>query len=725
MIPNNITNTARIPQNFETVDFGADKEDMAELISLFQDDIYSDKPLALVREYCCNAYDANVAAGKKQTPIRVTLPSKFSPHLKIRDFGHGLSYDDMKLIFTRYGKSTKRNDNTTVGCFGIGSKCGFAYTNQFVVNSYQNGVKSAYSCLVDDNKVGTLVVLNTTKTNEPNGVEVIINIKNDDISLFRDICLNFFKYWDVMPNIEGFTAEDYAKIRGKDKVVLSGTGWKIMGSDNYSWNRRNQTVAIMGNIAYPVNWQSVKGFNELFTKRYGKDNYNAQYFITENNFVFDCAIGEVKMSPSRESLQYTDLTNAALLKRIETILDEVATQAQVKMDTATNLWDAKKSYDELLGNLGGLNRLRGTIKLNYKGSIIDDNKIKGFEKFGDVKNSKDLVLKTYHRRSQNVNHYCYVCGEYAWNTIECGDKRMILEIDQENSVYIQKAVKYLAATKNVATVYVLEFKDAAQRQQVFAATGLDDSFITKYSSIADDVKNSIVRNSQTGVVKVKKDSTIRSLRYVDSSNNYNWRYRKLNDLSSVDVDMANGGIYVETNGNEVVGDMTVSGILDTIANIGKYNNSKVTVYFIGQNYIDGKLMKQGKWTKFADYVADVAKQIVKKDKQLGLVAAFDKVRDNQEIFEFESHFIELIKNENINDEISTLIKLFSDKKATEKSIVKGNLVESEDDIKTIRNLFAELHRKFPLIKVLNQSVAYHGLCNGGKKQIVKYLKENA
>ena len=722
MIPNNNTNTARIPQNFETVGFGIDNEDFSHIVDILQNQLYSDKPLALVREYCCNAYDANVAAGRKETPIKVTLPSKFSPHLVIRDFGHGLSYDDMKLIFTRYGKSTKRGDNNTVGCFGIGSKCGFSYTNQFVVNSYQNGVKSAYSCVLTESKAGDLVVLNTTKTNEPNGVEVVINIKNDDITLFRDICLKFFKYWDVMPEIEGFTAEDYAKIRGNDKVVLSGNGWKIMHDDSYTWNRRNQTVAIMGNIGYPVNWQSVKGFNELFVKRYGKDNYNATYFITENNFVFDFGIGEIKMSPSRESLQYTDLTNAALLKRVETILDEVATQAQAKMDNATNLWDAKKSYDELLGNMGGLHRLRGTIKLNYKGNIIDDNKIKGFEKFGDVKNSKDLVLKTYHRRSHNTNHYCYVCGEYAWNTIECGDKRMILEIDQEKSVYIQKAVKYLAATKNVATVYVLQFKDAAERQAVFAATGLDDSFITKYSTIADDVKNSIVRNSQTGVVKVKKDSTIRSLRVATSDNNYSWRYRKLNDLSSVDVDMADGGIYVETNGSEVVGNYGVSSIIDTINNIGKYDNSKVSVYFIGQNLIDGKLMKQGKWTKFADYVAEKAAEIVKKDKHLGLVAAFDKIRDNDQIFEFESHFVELVKNEKICDEMTQIVKFFTDKKATEKAIVKGNLVVSDADIKTVRDLFATLHRKFPLIRVVNQSVAYHGLPDADKKKIIAYLK---
>jgi hypothetical protein len=725
MIPSNITNTARIPQNFETVGFGIDNEDFSHIVDILQNQLYSDKPLALVREYCCNAYDANVAAGKKNTPIKVTLPSKFSPHLKIRDFGNGLSYDDMKMIFTRYGKSTKRNDNTTVGCFGIGSKCGFSYTNQFLVNSYQNGVKSAYSCVLTETKAGDLVVLNNGATNEPNGVEVIINIKNDDVNLFRDICLKFFKYWDVMPDIEGFTAEDYDKIRGKDKVVLSGTGWKIMGSDDYSWNRHNQTIAVMGNIGYPVNWGSVKGFTELITKRFGKDNYNAQYFITENNFVFDCAIGEVKMSPSRESLQYTDLTNAALLKRVETILDEVAKQAQAKMDNAINLWEAKKSYDELLGNMGGLNRLRGTMKLNYKGNVVEDNKIKGFEKFGDVKNGKDVVLKTYHRRSSNTNHYCYVCGEYAWNSIECGDKRMILEIDQDKTVYVQKAVKYLAATKNVATVYVLQFKDATQRQAVFAATGLDDSFITKYSTISNDVKNSIVRNSGTGVVKVAKDTTIRSLRYADSDNAYSWRYRSLRDLSSMGVDMADGGIYVETNGNDVVGDMTVSGIIDTVTNIGKYNKSKLMVYFIGQNFIDGKLMKQGKWVKFADYVADKAKEIVKKDKQLGLVAAFDKVCDDEQVFEFENEFVKLIKDENICDEITTLVKLFSDKKQTEKAIVKSNLTVNDEDIKQIKDLFATIYRKFPLIKVLNHSMAQYGLNDDSKQQIVKYLKNNA
>ena len=715
MIPEKSNNSVSIPANFETKQFGINDEDFAHIVDIIQNQLYSDKPLALVREYCCNAYDANVMAGRKETPIRIVLPSRFEPQLKIRDFGNGLNQGQMEQIFTRYGKSTKRDDNTTVGCFGIGSKAAFSYTASFLVNSYIGGVKTAYNCVLDETNVGKLITLGKVNTTENDGLEIVINIKQDDVENFRNICMTFFKYWDVMPEIVGFADEDYKKIRGSDKVVIEGTGWKILGADSYNYRRNTEAVALMGNIAYPIKWESVKGFKELLVKRGGKDNYNLSYFITDNNMVFNFGIGEVKMSPSRETLQYTELTNNSILARIETVLDEVSAIVQNKISTAANLWAAKEIYDDMFNSMNGLSRLKGTIKTTYNNQVIDCNKITGFDKWITTG-----VLKTYHRRGSNVNHYCYSSSDYSWNSIECKRNTCILEIDATKGVYVQKAVKYLESIKNTKTVYVLTFDDAVQRQEVFAATGLDDSFIIKYSTIADEVKNTIIRSSGNGTVKVKKDGTIRTLKYITSDTHRSWHYRKVNDFGSSEHDMANGGIYVETDNNNIKNsNYNIVTLIATLSNLGKYEGNTLTVHFIGQNYIDGKLMKNGNWVKFDDYVANKSKEIISKDKMLGLVKAFEELNETNGVFEFDAHLVNLIKENNLGGDIEKIADIFTDKKQMVKAIVKENLVVKEEDKNTIKELYSNVVKQFPLIKALNEAIKF----NEHSKEILSYLQK--
>ena len=715
MIPEKSNNSVSIPANFETKQFGINDEDFAHIVDIIQNQLYSDKPLALVREYCCNAYDANVMAGRKETPIRIILPSRFEPQLKIRDFGNGLNQGQMEQIFTRYGKSTKRDDNTTVGCFGIGSKAAFSYTASFLVNSYIGGIKTAYNCVLDETNVGKLITLGKVNTTENDGLEIVINIKQDDVENFRNICMSFFKYWDVMPEIVGFTDEDYKKIRGNDKVVIEGTGWKILGADSYNYRRNTEAVALMGNIAYPIKWESVKGFKELLAKRGGKDNHNLSYFITDNNMVFNFGIGEVKMSPSRETLQYTELTNSSILARIETVLDEVNVIVQNKISTAANLWSAKEMYDSMFNSMNGLSRLKGTIKTTYNNQVIDSNKIIGFDKW-----IKTSVLKTYYRRGSNVNHYCYSSTDYSWNSIECKHNTCVLEIDATKGVYIQKAVKYLESIMNTKTVYVLTFDDAVQRQEVFAATGLDDSFIIKYSTIADEVKNTISRNTSNGVVRVKKDGTIRSLKCITSDTHRSWHYRKVNDFGSSEHDMATGGIYIETDNNHIKNSKyNIGTLIDTLNNLGKYEGNTLTVHFIGQNYIDGKLMKNGNWVKFDDYVANKSKEIISKDKMLGLVAAFEELDETNGVFRFDELLVKLIKDNNLGGDIEKIADVFADNKKSARTIVKENLVVSEENKNTIKELYSNVVKQFPLLEALNQAIKF----NQHSKEILSYLQK--
>lgn len=81
---------------------------------------YSDSIGSLIRETASNALDSHRAAGVKK-PIIVSLGSKNFQNYEfsVEDFGMGLDDTDVDNVISRYGKSTKRNDATQLGAFGL------------------------------------------------------------------------------------------------------------------------------------------------------------------------------------------------------------------------------------------------------------------------------------------------------------------------------------------------------------------------------------------------------------------------------------------------------------------------------------------------------------------------------------------------------------------------------------------------------------------------------
>ena len=68
------------------------------LFNVLRNQLYSDKELAIIREYSTNAADAHVEAGIADTPIEITLPTKLSPTFKIRDFGLALNDSEIQDV---------------------------------------------------------------------------------------------------------------------------------------------------------------------------------------------------------------------------------------------------------------------------------------------------------------------------------------------------------------------------------------------------------------------------------------------------------------------------------------------------------------------------------------------------------------------------------------------------------------------------------------------------
>ena len=83
----------------------------AKAFRILSDGLYSDKITAIIRELSCNAYDAQLTAKNMDTPFHIKLPNRPEPNFSIRDYGTGLSDEDIRNIFT-----TSTNSLYNIGC---------------------------------------------------------------------------------------------------------------------------------------------------------------------------------------------------------------------------------------------------------------------------------------------------------------------------------------------------------------------------------------------------------------------------------------------------------------------------------------------------------------------------------------------------------------------------------------------------------------------------------
>ena len=149
-------NSKRVVQShdFDSVNCTIDAEDMRYVASLLRNN-YSKPVLAVIREIVANGLDANSEANATRK-VEVTVPSTMTPHFVVRDFGGGLSQEDVFGLYSKYGKSTKRSSNNYIGAFGIGKFAPLSYGSNFTVVSYYGGVKTSYNVFVnedDDTKI--------------------------------------------------------------------------------------------------------------------------------------------------------------------------------------------------------------------------------------------------------------------------------------------------------------------------------------------------------------------------------------------------------------------------------------------------------------------------------------------------------------------------------------------------------------------------------------------
>ena len=307
-----------------------DAEDMKYISSLLRNN-YSNPILATVREIYANAIDANFIVGKDAKSIVVSAPTRFNSVFSVRDFGPGLSRDDMFNLYTKYGKSTKRNNDASIGGFGIGRLAPLSYNSDgFSITSFFNGNKSVYRLYINEDNDTKLDELFCEKSDEPNGLLISVGVKDSDILTFKNTICNFFRAFDALPSFVGMSVSEIEKIN----FVISGSNWKI---ENIERNSRKNYI-VMGGICYPLNF-------DLLNLE-SRDEKISHFSELSGLYIY-ASIGSVSIHHSRENLEYNTRTKNFLISVLRDIYDELENTVTKEFSQMTCLFQANKKYLQL------------------------------------------------------------------------------------------------------------------------------------------------------------------------------------------------------------------------------------------------------------------------------------------------------------------------------------------------------------------------------------------
>lgn len=289
MLLNNEKQDVQINGNFKTSGFKIQASSKA--FDILSSNIYTHKVRAVIREISCNAVDSHTAAGNPD-PIQVHLPTKLEPHFSVRDFGTGLSDEDVRDIFTTYFCSTKTSSNDFVGALGLGSKSPFCLVDSFTVTSFFNGTKNLYSCYRDENGEPQVALLTSSDTDEHNGVEVSMAVEDRHLEEFTVEAEDVYFYFDQTPDINKQSSVDCINNR-KSKILLDTDDVCVE-----RWGGWNDVYAVMGGVCYEIP-SSI-------------DTMNIHGYLKFK-------MGEISFDAGRESLSLDDKTVKAIEDKIAAV----------------------------------------------------------------------------------------------------------------------------------------------------------------------------------------------------------------------------------------------------------------------------------------------------------------------------------------------------------------------------------------------------------------------
>jgi hypothetical protein len=234
-----------------------------------------------------------------------------------------LNQNEVTNIFTTFFESTKTESNDFVGALGLGSKSPFSYTDNFTVTAIKHGTKGIYSAFINEQGVPSIALMASSPSDDASGVEIKFSVNDRyDYSRFSEEAKSVFQWFDVKPMITGQKIDI-----PEQKYLIKDI---VPGVHQFSNNDRHMTtsVAVMGNIAYPINIpeSSEKTFGSLGS-------------LLKCGLILNFNIGELDFQASREGLSYIDLTINSIKTKLEQVRDQLVVRLAEDADKITNNWE--------------------------------------------------------------------------------------------------------------------------------------------------------------------------------------------------------------------------------------------------------------------------------------------------------------------------------------------------------------------------------------------------
>jgi hypothetical protein len=347
IINNEVRDVVKSDELGTSIKYSIDTENFGLLFKMLRDNLYQNKEYTIIREYVSNAIDAHTEAGvDKPVEIEWVDASELmgvDTQLIVRDFGCGLSPDRITNIFGKYLSSTKRNDNNSIGGFGIGSKSAFSYTDSYYVKTYYDGIEYQYNCYIDEDDLGSITLMFQQPTERGNGTEIIVPVKQRDKYLFEQAISNQLLFCNIEVKNMSVNLQKEVTYEDDDFILT---------------NRSTELKLLNGKILYLIDLNNPQ-----------LDKYKSLRNL--EGVVVKCNIGEVKVTLSREDLDYTNKTIELLKEKFSKVKEKL-----------------KEGYIESIKNCTTFrefnNLLEKQIKPKTKINSYDSHKIFTWEDFEDV-----------------------------------------------------------------------------------------------------------------------------------------------------------------------------------------------------------------------------------------------------------------------------------------------------------------------------------------------------
>lgn len=428
---------------------------------ILSDNLYSDSRLAVIRELASNAWDAHIAAGRADVPFEVKLPTSWDNTFYVKDFGTGISEEDIYDMYMVFFDSTKTESDAFMGQLGLGCKSPYSYGATFTVESRQAGVKKTYSMYKNADLIPSVSLLDTSPTDEPDGLTVSLAVKADDIYKFQNAAKYALMYMPVAPKIIGmsdFAPHDVSYTEKHDVYGVRST------HSVYSGVR-----VVQGVVSYPVDVRMVaEAANVSFDPRLINlcDHMNLDLFVP---------IGKVQVAPSREALKY-DLTTA---NNLATILMEVITNIskanQAEFDACGTRWDAVMLFNSKRVNMDHRRVFDGYQEVlgnhTFEGEELADQI--SLQAGGDESAPATIMLErittSYRRNRKTVDVNTFQFGKSFENLVHIKPSNSIAIVvdlvSKSSQTRMRKLKAYLSSQSEHSSAYIITSSPGQQPTQ--------------------------------------------------------------------------------------------------------------------------------------------------------------------------------------------------------------------------------------------------------------------